>query len=107
MRCAQRHLSLNDLFYVLEHGISVRRAGALFSILLDKHVRKDTTADSRCWQLVGTTLVLCPCGCSVITVYRNKNSVGEVRRKKKRNLKRRDGACPSCGQVVEYDDFSL
>jgi len=80
-RMAQRNLSAEDVEYVLRFGCRVRSGGALHCFLRHDDIPK---ADrKRAQRLEGTTVLMDRSGQSIITVYRNRQGLKEIRRKVK------------------------
>lgn len=87
MRMAQRNLSAEDVEYVLRHGCRVRSGGALHCFL-----RADDIPDAdrkEAERLEGTTVLLDRGGRSIITVYRNRRGLKDIRRKVKWEIEQR------------------
>ncbi|MBX3277954.1 MAG: DUF4258 domain-containing protein [Acidobacteria bacterium] len=78
MRMSQRNLDLGDLALVLHFGRVEHRTGAEFHFLGRRDVPDGWTDLER---LVGTTIVVS--GGEIITVYRNRRALPEIRRKSK------------------------
>lgn len=88
-RMAQRGLTEAAIHYVLEHGQRLYRAGALHCFLGKRDIPADDRHDDDLCRLEGTTVLLDPKNkCCVITVYRNREALKNIRSKRKRNLKR-------------------
>lgn len=79
-RMAQRNLDLGDLALVLRYGRVEHRTGVEFHFL----GRRDLPAgmERRLERLVGTTLIVA--SGEIVTVYRNRRALSEIRRKSKR-----------------------
>src|SRR5690606_12992842 len=97
-RCAQRNISRSQLEFILEHGPWSDGNGVIFVQLLKKSMPKDHPPNSHNWRLIGTTVVLCKCGCYVVTVIRDKKAIRKDYKKQKRCSRRRYGACPYCNK---------
>lgn len=84
----QRCLSIPDVEYVVLHGQQHWRAGVVHYFLGRCDIpTKDQAKDHLC-RLEGTTvLVDSETRRSVITVYRNRSALKDIRRKAKTNLK--------------------
>lgn len=82
-RQAQRHLSNQDIGYVLLHGQTFHKAGAILVHLRRKDLGLADRADQRCQELVGTTVVLAAEGKRpVLTAYRNRrHGLRHIKRK--------------------------
>lgn len=81
-RLSQRNIHMVDVSFVLQFGIQVHNGGALFVFLGSKNIPTEFQADDRIAKLEGTTLVMSRDGC-LITAYRNKNALREIRKKNK------------------------
>lgn len=97
-RANQRNLSYSDIVFIREHGCKVSNAGVVFRQLRRDRIPARMPGNHRCWQLVGSTVVLCPtCESFVITVYRDEAAFCKDRKKHKYNWKRQASSCPHCG----------
>lgn len=78
-RMAQRNLSREAVQFVIEHGRRHHRAGACFFFL----GKRDIPADSRqeLARLEGAVVVLNLNSRSVLTVYRNREGLRDIKRK--------------------------
>jgi len=85
VRQAQRNISDDDVQFVLRYGRKVRCAGALHVFLGKRDLPRDRRLQCRFEHLVGTMLVLCDAGERpvLLTAYRNRNALRELRRKAK------------------------
>lgn len=85
---AQRHLSVNEVKYVMLHGTRYRSAGVLHCYLRKKDIPQCDRRNSKYSRLEGTVVLLDSySGEAIITVYRNrsKNALKTIRRKTKYN----------------------
>ncbi len=87
-RMHQRCLSISDVEYVVLHGQQHRSAGVVHYFLGRRNIpTKDQGKDYLC-RLEGTTILVdSQDRRSVITVYRNRSALKDIRRKAKTNLK--------------------
>ena len=86
LRMAQRHVSSDEVRYVMLHGVQYRSAGVLHCYLRRKDIPESDRRHSQFSRLEGTTVLLdSHSGAQVITVYRNrsKNALKAIRRKAK------------------------
>ena len=86
LRMAQRHVSSDEVQYVMLHGTKYHSAGVLHCYLRRKDIPECDLRFSQFSRLEGTTILLDPdSGKTVITVYRNrsKNALKAIRRKAK------------------------
>lgn len=80
-RMAQRNLSAEDVEYVLRYGCRVRSGGALHYFL--RHDDIPSGDRKRAQRLEGTTVLMDRNGQCIITVYRNRRGLKEIRQKVK------------------------
>ena len=96
-RANKRNLSYEDITFVCTHGFKLSNAGVAFRQLRHDRIPAQMPGNNRCWQLVGTTVVLCPtCESCVITAYRDPAAFQKDKRKEKYNWKRQASCCPHC-----------
>ncbi len=89
-RCAQRNVSLEELYYIIDNGRRIHSAGALFIDLRRCDLRPSpTVCRQRLEQLVGATVVLDGHGMVVKTVYRNAEAAKANRCKAKYDYHKR------------------
>jgi len=91
LRMAQRHLSSDDVEYVMLYGYKYRSAGILHCYLRSKDIPERDRRFSQYSRLEGTVVLLDSYhGVEVVTVYRNrsKDTLKAIRRKAKYNLRR-------------------
>jgi hypothetical protein len=84
-RQAQRNLSDEEVAFVLDHGQYVRSGGALHVFLGRRDMPGDRDSCRRYQHLEGAVLVVNDTGDVpvLITVYRNRRGLREIRRKAK------------------------
>ncbi len=84
-RQAQRNLSCDDIEFVLQHGRRMRCAGAIHVFLGQRDIPQDKVSATRFGRLEGTTLVMDDCQeqAVLITAYRNRNGLKQIRAKTK------------------------
>ncbi len=97
LRQAQRNISDQDVAFVLHFGRRIHNAGALHVFLGRRDLPADRRLRRRFERLVGTVLVLCDDGETsvLVTAYRNRNALRELRRKQKydrRSIRRSSAA---------------
>jgi hypothetical protein len=80
LRCDQRRISMADIDLVMNYGTRVHNGGALFCFMRKRDISGDLQPGLG-GRLEGLTVVLDPAGESVITVYRNKRGLREIKRK--------------------------
>ncbi len=88
-RIAQRGLSNEAVQYVVQHGQRYRRAGAIHCFLRKCDIPSADQGNDEYTRLEGTLVLLNPKGNTVITVYRNRKAMRQVRCKEKTNFKTR------------------
>lgn len=80
IRAQQRCFRAEDVEYVLDHGLRLRRTGIEFCVLRHRDV---PPSDRRgAGQLIGTVVLLGNDGVAV-TMYRNRRALAEIRRRPK------------------------
>lgn len=100
-RLAQRNLSQTDIEFIVHNGSRERRAGAIFCQMTRRALQNDLARFNCYARLVGTTVVLCSCGQTVITVYRNERAFKKDRRKAKYEKTVRRYTCEVCGKTQD------
>lgn len=73
-RLAQRNLSAEEIGYVLLHGQTWHKAGAIIIHLSEKDVPKSDQSNQRWRKLIGTTVVMTTEEERLLTAYRNRCS---------------------------------
>ncbi len=81
-RLAQRGISLEDVNLVLRLGRRLHRTGVTFYFFGRRQIPRGLERELE--RLVGTTLIVAD-GC-VITAYRNKRAIAEIKKKPKRRF---------------------
>jgi hypothetical protein len=92
LRMAQRHLSPDEVQYVISHGVKYWSAGVLHRYLRKKDIPESDRRYSKYSRLEGTAVLLdSHSGEVIITVYRNrgKDALKAIRRKSKYNARQR------------------
>ena len=81
-RMAQRNVDLDEVYFILEHGKRLHRAGVMFVFLRRRDIPDPLRAEQRYRRLEGTTVVLSRRKLKIITGYRNRSSgLQRIRRK--------------------------
>src|SRR5215213_8032440 len=95
-RQARRNLSNEDIEFVIAHGYPIHCAGALHIFLRRCDIPKDKLANDRFARLEGTVLVVNVQRATpvLITVYRNRKSLKQIRSKAKYDVRHRRSAHP-------------
>ena len=88
-RSFQRRISENDIAFVLRFGTKIHNGGALFVFLGQRNIPDKYKSDSRIRRLEGTILIMTPDESCLITVYKNKKGIREIKKKCKRYIKQR------------------
>jgi hypothetical protein len=71
---------------VRRYGILEYRTGARFYVLRRREVERHREVEPRLAKLHDLVMIVSADGATVITVYRNKKALREIRRKPKMNL---------------------
>jgi hypothetical protein len=79
---AQRGLSQSDIQFVLTYGRKLRRSGSLFFFLGKRDIPMKLSRFDKIAKLEGTLLVLSPDGKQLITVYKNRKAIQQIKRYK-------------------------
>lgn len=85
-RGAQSNLCASDMELVRRYGILEYRTGARFYVLRRREVERYREVEPRLAKLHDLVVIVSGDGTTVITVYRNKKALREIRRKPKMNL---------------------
>jgi len=80
-RAAQANLDKEKLKIVLRFGRIINRGHAMFYFLGKRDLPLEIRFDDFFNKLIGTTLVMDPAGQTIITVYRNKKAMKNIKRK--------------------------
>ena len=83
-RAGQRRIRVEDVDLVLRYGKEIHRAGAMFVFLGHRDIPEQLRHDRRLIGLEGMTLILSSDGEQVITAYRNRHAIRDIKRKAKR-----------------------
>ncbi|MBI5567940.1 MAG: DUF4258 domain-containing protein, partial [Chloroflexi bacterium] len=87
-RMAQRHLTPEEVAYVVRHGRKVHVAGVVCCFLGKKDLARDETGHGKFDRLEGTTVLLDgKQATTVVTVYRNREAFKKMQHRQKYNLK--------------------
>ena len=84
IRVQQRAVSVDAIEIARQHGRRIHTGGAVFCFLGRRDIPDYLPAAQR-ERLEGLTLVLSPDDETVITAYRNRRALKDIRRKKKYN----------------------
>jgi hypothetical protein len=82
-RAGQRRIPEENLHLVLKYGTRVHKAGALFVFMRKRDIPPVLSIRSQD-RLEGLTVVMDPLGEEVITAYRNRKALRDIKRKSKR-----------------------
>ncbi len=82
-RTAQRNIRAEDVDFVFRFGQLVHNGGALFVFLGGRDIPDEFRMDDHFVRLEGTILILSHDGDSLITAYRNKKGLKDIRKKQK------------------------
>ena len=83
-RASQRNLSYDDLSLVMQYGQEIHRAGALFIFLGQRDIPKQFKSNNNITRLEGTALVISSDCEQIITAYRNRHALRDIKKKAKR-----------------------
>ena len=87
-RMAQRHLTAEEIEYVVRYGRKVHVAGVVCCFLGRKDIPRDDAGRGKYDRLEGTTVLLDGKQAeTVVTVYRNREAFKKMQHKQKYNLK--------------------
>ncbi|HEX8217869.1 MAG TPA: hypothetical protein VF914_01505 [Chloroflexia bacterium] len=87
LRGAQSNLRASDMELVRRYGVLERRTGARFYILRRREVERYREVEPRLAKLHDMVMIVSNDD-TVVTVYRNKKALRDIRRKPKMNLHR-------------------
>ncbi len=87
-RGAQSNLRTSDVELVRRYGVLEHRTGVRFYILRRRDVERYRDVEPRLAKLHDIVLIVSSDGTTVITLYRNRKALREIRRKPKMNLYR-------------------
>jgi hypothetical protein len=83
-RMSQRSLTPADIEYVIDHTQPIYKAGGVFFFLGKKQIPHCDRHDNKLRRLEGTTVLVDSLSTwNVITVYRNRQAIKDIRRKAK------------------------
>lgn len=97
LRSAQRNLSYDEILFIVEHGKRLHGAGGIFCRMYRNRLPDDLPANHPYQRLVGSTVLLCPCGHYVITLYREDGAFRKDARKPKYDHRSGSRKCQHCG----------
>lgn len=81
-RMEQRNISEIELSYVLRYGTYVRKTGVDFVILRRRDIPREDRVHDTIVRLEGVVVLLSSDSC-ITTVYRNRNALRAIRKKRK------------------------
>ena len=85
-RGAQSNLSDRDLELVRRYGVLEHRTGVRFYFVGRREVERYRDVEPRLAKLHDIVMIVSSDDCIVITVYRNRNALKDIRRKSKVHL---------------------
>ncbi len=91
-RSSQRNISRTDLEFVLRFGRMIHNGGAIFVFLCGKDIPDEYQANDDFSRLEGSVLVLSREDGGLITTYRNRHGLRDIRKKLKWHLPTRRAA---------------
>jgi hypothetical protein len=83
-RGAQSNLCEGDLDLVRRYGVLEHRTGVRFYFVGQREVERYRDVEPRIEKLHGVVMIVAPDTFTVITVYRNRHALKQIRRKSKR-----------------------
>ncbi len=86
-RGAQSNLRDHDLDLVLRYGVLEHRTGVRFYVMRKREVERYRLVEPRLAKLHDIVIIVSNDDGTVITVYRNRNALRDIRRKPKANLR--------------------
>jgi len=87
-RAAQRNISQEDMDFVLRYGQEIHRSGAVFIFLGHKDIPESLARKRSVEKLVGTTILISSDEECIITAYKNRKALREIKRKDKRYIQK-------------------
>ena len=82
-RATQRCFQSDQIAYIVQHGRLLRRTGIQFYFLAERDVPPDDRRLAWVQRLIGATLLVSPEGDTVITLYKNRKALRDIRKKTK------------------------
>jgi hypothetical protein len=82
LRLSQRGIQENDLSLLLEYGTTVHNGGALFVFMRKRDIPRDVDSTKET-KLEGLTAILDAHTLELISMYKNKNALRQIKRKYK------------------------
>lgn len=86
IRASQRNISNEDMQIVLTYGQRLHNGGAILYFLGQRDIPEELKSDDRIMKLEGTTLVISKDGTCLITLYKNKDGLKKLKKKRKWTL---------------------
>ena len=88
LRGSQRNINPEDIDLILRYGRELHRTGTSFFFLGKRDIPEDLWTDDHMMKLEGTVLIIGNDSASLITCYKNKKALREIKKKSKRGRKR-------------------
>lgn len=98
-RAVDRNLSDDDIDFIVSYGHRERHTGVIYCQLRTRELSIHFPHEPEYERLVGATVILCSCGRTVITVYRNEAAFRKDRRKAAYDHKKH--TCALCDQPLD------
>lgn len=89
-RLAQRNISMRDIEFALKYGKKLYRSGVFFVFLGRHDIPFECQNDDRFSKLEGITLLISKDSGCLITAYKNKHALKQIKRKQKYKQKGRN-----------------
>ena len=90
-RAGQRRIKAEDVNLVLRFGKEIHRAGAIFVFLGHRDIPEQLRHDRHLIGLEGMTVIMSSDCEQVITAYRNRHAIKDIKRKAKRFRPKTEG----------------
>lgn len=91
-RCSKRNLSKTDISIVMRYGRELYTAGAVFYFLGRRDIPEHLKPIPQVTRLEGTVVVMASDADIIVTAYRNRHAIKDIRRKLKRYIPKRKAA---------------
>lgn len=88
LRQVQRNYTNNEISYILRHGRMIRRTGICFYFLAAKDVPRDERRLEWVQRLIGSTVLVNAEGSDIITLYKNRHALHDIKKKVKFRVRR-------------------
>ena len=93
LRAGQRNVSARDVTLVMDLGDKIHNGDAIFYFLGKRNIPNEYKSYDSISKLEGTTLVISKDGTCLITLYKNKKGLRNLRKKRKWTLSNNKTTC--------------